>query len=72
MFEEQKLTKFLLKPINITAKDIRSFKNKLIGMIIEKGEKEWKGSKLEPYSQMIEKELQREKMEMEMDMMADG
>ena len=72
LFEEQKLTKFLLKPINITAKDIRSFKNKLIGMIIEKGEKEWKGSKLEPYSQMIEKELQREKMEMEMDMMADG
>ena len=41
-------------------------------MIIEKGENEWKGSKLEPYSQMIEKELKKEKMELEYDMMADG
>ena len=72
LFEEQKLTKFILKPLTSTNKKLRSLKNKFVGMIIEKGENEWKGSKLEPYSQMIEKELKKEKMELEYDMMADG
>ena len=65
MFEEQKFTKFILKPIGSSGKKTRERKNRLVGKLMEKGENEWKGSKLEPYSKMVEKELQKSKMEVE-------
>ena len=67
LFEEQNVTKFLLKPVNASNsnKNIREQKNLLVHEIIEKGEKEWKGTKLQAYSIMIEKQLQREKMDVQ-------
>lgn len=51
-------------------KVLRNAKNLLVHTLIEKGNKEWKNTKLEHYSVMIEKELHKEKMEMEIDMEA--
>jgi ribosomal protein L30E len=50
-----------LKPIGKgnTVKVLRLEKNKLVYSLIEKGSKEWKNTKLEHYSAMIEKELQK-------------
>lgn len=53
-----------------TVKVLRNAKNLLVHTLIEKGNKEWKNTKLEHYSVMIEKELHKEKMEMEIDMEA--
>lgn len=51
-------------------KNLRWEKNRLVHSLIEKGSKDWKNTKLEQYSVMIEKELQKDKMEMEIDMEA--
>lgn len=70
LFENQETTRYLLRPVakGNSTKVLRGEKNRLVSQLIEKSNKEWKNTKLGTYGIMIEKELQKEKMQMEVAM----